>query len=205
MDRVILLPTAETHPSGTFYLTSYEIVILQAGFALGDRTQLSLTIVPPFGKDPLLPIDLSLKAVVARTERVRVAAIGSATGLIGFEQGEAMLGRVGGVTQLCFDVQCRSSASMSGNLALGGPALIFGNGIGTILRTSDLAAFLFEVQSLIPIGRAAADVHGIAGAGGIRFSGRSWAVDLALEVPLDRRGNLPPALPFVAATYRFLP
>jgi len=201
-----LLPTAETHPQGTFYLSSYEILILQAGYAFTDRMQFSLSIIPVvFQKDPIVPVDLSLKAVLSRSGRVRLAAMASATGLLGFEQGEAFVGRFGGVTELCIDEACRSSVNVAANLMLAGPALLLANGAGAILRTSDLFAFLVELQSIVPVGREVADVHALGGAGGVRLSGARWAVDLALEAPLDRRGNLPKALPWIAATYRFLP
>lgn len=199
------MPTAETHPAGTIYLSSYDIAILQAGYALSDRFQLSLTFVPPVSKDFLLPLDLSLKGVVARGRRVRVAAIASATGLLGFEQGEAFLGRFGGVTELCFDDKCRSSANVMANLVLGGSALLIGDGIGVIARTSDLVALLIELQSLVPVGREVADAHGIAGAFGVRLSGRRWGVDLTLEAPIDPTPKNVRLIPILVGTYRFLP
>ena len=36
-DRVVLLPTATTHPAGTFYFSNYELIIFQAGYAFTDR------------------------------------------------------------------------------------------------------------------------------------------------------------------------
>lgn len=204
-DRVVFLPTADTHPAGTFYVSSYEIAILQAGYALSDRVQLSATLVPPVGKDFLLPLDLSLKAVVARGRQVRVAALASATGLLGFEQGESFFGRFGGVTQLCFDEKCRSSANVSANLILGGRALLVANGLGIIARTSDLVALLFEMQSLVPVGREVADAHGIAGAFGVRLGGPRWAVDLALEAPIQPTSKDVKVIPVLVGTYRFLP
>lgn len=202
----MLFPTAETHPKGTLYLSSYEIAFLQVGYAVSDRAQVTLSIVPLFfTEDPLVPVDLSVKGVLARERRFRFAATASGSGFLGFEQGEAFLGRFGSVAQLCFDDSCRSSANVNAHLVLGGPALLAMTGVGFIARTSDLVALLFEFQSLVPVAREAADVHGVAGAFGVRFSGASWAVDLALDAPLDRRGNLPPVLPLLVGTYRFLP
>ncbi len=204
VDRVVLVPTAETHPAGTWYFSTYEIVILQAGYALSDRTQLTLTTIPPLSGEPAVPLDLSLKAVLARSRRVRVAAMGSASGVLGLESGEAVVGRVGGAAQLCFDDRCRSSISTAVNLVLGGPLVVLGDGAGAILRASDLFAFLVEVQSVVPIAREAGEIHVLAGAVGARFSGRRWAVDVALEAPLDRRAN-PAVAPVIVGTYRFLP
>jgi hypothetical protein len=204
LDRVVLVPTAETHPAGTWYVSSYEILLLQAGYALTDRTQLSLTMFPYFTKDPLIPLDLSLKGVLVRSPRVRVAAMGSFSSLIGYEGGAAALGRLGGVTQLCFDDSCRSSVSTAANLLLAGGVVLVADGVGAVIRTSDLFAFLIEAQSVLPLGGAAGDYHALAGALGFRLSGRAWAVDLAFETPLDHKTN-PQVIPVLAATYRFLP
>jgi hypothetical protein len=203
VDRVILVPTAETHPAGTWYLSSYEIVLLQIGYALSDRAQLSFSIAPIFSKDPLVPIDLTLKGVVARSDRVRVAAMASATGLLGYQSTEAIVGRLGGVVQLCFDSECRSSVSTLANAVLAG-SVIFADGVGAVLRTSDHVALLLELESVIPLSRENGQINALGGAAGVRFSGTRWGVDLALGGPLDRRTR-PQLLPFLAATYRFLP
>jgi len=203
VDRVLLVPTAETHPAGTWYLSSYEVLLLQLGYALSDRAQLSFTIFPYFTKDPLIPMDLTLKAVLMRRGRARVAAMGSATGLLGYQSTEAIVGRMGGVVQLCFDDACRSSVSTTANAVLAG-SLILMDGIGAIVRTSDSVALLLEAESVLPLSRNTGQINALAGAFGVRFSGRSWGIDLALGGPLDRRTK-PQLLPFLAATYRFLP
>ena len=204
VDRVVLVPTAETHPAGTWYLSSYDILLLQAGYALTDRTQLTLTLTPPLDSALLMPVDMTVKTVLARTERVRVAATGSVSGLLGYEAGAVFLGRVGGVAQLCLDDDCRSSINMAGNATLLGSTVLFLDGVGAILRTNDTVAFLLELQSVLPLSRDNGDYHAFAGAGGIRLSGKAWGVDLAFEAPLDRRTH-PQVIPVLAATYRFLP
>ncbi len=202
VDRVVLVPTAETHPAGTLYLSSYDLVGLQAGYALGDRTQLTLSFVPPLSRDPVVPLDLTLKAVIARSRRVRVAAMASATGIIGLDEAESAIGRVGAVTELCFDDGCRSSVSTAANLSLAGQYLVLADGVGAILRASELFAVLVELQSVLPISREGGQINVLAGALGARLSGRMWAVDLAVEAPLDRRTH-PRAVPVFVATVRF--
>src|SRR6185295_2268577 len=49
-DRVVLAPTAYTHPAGTFFVSSYDVVFLQAGYALSDSTQVSVTVTPMIGE-----------------------------------------------------------------------------------------------------------------------------------------------------------
>src|SRR5689334_3362997 len=40
-DRVVLVPTAETQPQGTLFLSSYEIVGAGVGYAFSDRVHAS--------------------------------------------------------------------------------------------------------------------------------------------------------------------
>ena len=199
VDRVLLLPTAETQPAGTTTLTSYEIAVLQVGYAFSDTTQVTLTTTPPI--EGIVPLDLSVKSTLARGERYRLAAFGSVSGAAGIENGPAWLGRVGFVGQACFDEHCRSSANLGATAVLLGPATFVATGAGLVLRVSELFAILVEVDSLVPAGRSFADYHGIVGGAGFRWSGRRWAVDAALYSSLDGEG---PALPFLAASYRFL-
>jgi hypothetical protein len=200
VDRVVFFPTAETHPEGTLYFSSYEIVLLQAGYAATDRTQVTLTAMPPLRNETVLPFDLTLKTVVARTPEFRVAALGSVSGISGTDLGTGVVGRVGGVVQLCFEWTCRSSVSLGSNVALLGPAIFVGNSAGVVLRASDHVSVLFEVEAAIPIGTFGNEFNGIAAAPGVRFTGEHLALDIAFAHSLDVLEG--PALPFLAATYR---
>ncbi len=202
VDRVILMPTAETHPRGTLFFSSYEIILLQAGYALSDETQISLTLTPPVGKDNVVPLDVTLKTVVLRQPRVRLAAYGSASGVAGLKEGTALLGRVGATFQGCFDVTCGSSVSVASTLLLLGPALISADGVGMILKVSDTVDWLFEVDSLVPLGREAGIYNGISAGTGVRISGEHLGLDIALLAPLDRTAKGIAVAPFLAGTYR---
>jgi hypothetical protein len=199
VDRVIIAPTAETHPEGTLYLSSYEIVLLQAGYAVTDRTQVTLTSMPPLPNEKILPLDLTLKTVVARAPEYRVAALASVSGIAGIEQGTVVVGRLGGVAQLCFERTCRSSVSVATNVLLVGQAIIT-SGVGLVVRGTDHVSVLLEVDSLVPVGRDVAIYGGLAIGPGIRFSGEHLALDLAFMHALDVLEG--PGVPFLAATYR---
>lgn len=203
VDRVLLMPTGETQPAGTVVFSSYEIIGLQAGWAMSDTTQLTLTATPPLGADGIFPLDVTLKTVILRAPRVRVAALGSASGLIAYEQGNALVGRAGAVVQLCFDDACRSSVSTGTTAVLAGPAMLVGNGVGAIWRLTDLLALLAEVDTLIPLGREAGTYYGMAAAPGLRLSGRAWGVDFALYRAIGRGTS--PTVPLLVGTYRFSP
>lgn len=202
VDRGILMPTAETQPKGTLYFSSYEIVLLQAGYAVGNDTQISFTLTPPVGKDDVLPLDISLKSVVLREPKVRLAAFGSASGILGLKEGAAFVGRVGGAFQGCFNEACSSSVNVASTLLLIGPGLITANAVGSILKVSDTVDWLFEVDSLVPLGREAGIYNGIAAGTGVRLSGKHLGLDLTLVTPLDRKAKDLPVFPFLAGTYR---
>src|SRR5690242_9668594 len=203
VDRVVVMPTGETQPAGTLTFSSYDIVGLQAGWAMSDTTQLTLTATPPLGPDGIFPLDVTLKTVVLRAPRVRIAALGSASGIIASQQGNALVGRAGAVVQLCFDEACRSSVSTGSTILLAGPAMLVANGFGAIWRLTDVFALLLEVDSLIPVGREAGNYYGMAVGPGIRFSGKRWGIDFALYRGLGSGSSS--AVPLLVGTYRFLP
>lgn len=202
-DRVVVLPTAYTHPEGTVYFSSYEILVLQAGWAVSDATQVSLTSTPPIDGG-IVVLDLSLKTAVLREDRVRAAGLVSTSGIVGMEEGQMFLGRIGGALQLCADDPCRSSVTMAGTTAFVGPVTVLLGGVGLTWNVARWATLLLEVETLTPIGREAGKAHGIAVMPGFRFPYRSWALDLSLGRILDPRNEIP-VLPFVAFTYRVLP
>jgi len=200
IDRVLVMPTAETHPAGTYYFSSYEIVLLQAGYAVSDRTQITLTSMPPLPQEKILPLDLSLKTVLARLPEFRIAALGSVSGIAGLEEGTAFVGRVGGVVQLCLERTCGSNVSVGTSIAMAGPAIIAGTAAGAIIRASRVTSILFEIDSAIPLGTAANEANGLAFASGVRFSGPHLGLDLAIARRIDLLDSI--VVPFVAATYR---
>ena len=202
----MIQPTGYTHPEGTFYMSTYDIVLLQMGYAVSDFAQVSLTGTPPLGEDGIFPLDLSLKALVYDDRHVRVAGIGAVTGLVGLEEGNFFLGRVGGVTQLCFDDACDSSANVAATALLAGPATLTFAGVGFIWRLSSWAALLLELDTLIPLGTEAGEYNGIAVLPGFRFPYRTWSLDLGFARALDvEEEPEAPVIPFIAFTYRVLP
>jgi hypothetical protein len=201
-DRVLLAPTAYTHPGGSFYATSYDIALLQFGYALSDSTQISVTGTPPV--EGVLPLDLSLKTRLLDERRVRIAVIASATGIVGLNEGDFFLGRGGGVVQLCFDDACKGSFSLGSTLLLAGPASLLASGAGAIVPATHWLHLLFEADSLLPIGREAGPYNGVAIGGGVRFPFRSWAIDLGALRALETTSSTA-TVPLLAISYRYVP
>lgn len=206
VDRVAFLPTAETHPSGTWYIGDYDILVPHVGVAVSDRTQVTLVLTgDPFARDPLGLADVSVKSVLARGYRYRLAAIGAISGLIGFEQGFGFVGRAGFVTQLCFEDTCRSSVNVSTNMGFAGAVVIL-NGVGFVLKVSELVSILAEGAILIGAGPGGVEeAHGGGGDVGLRLSRERWGLDFAAGALGRGAGENSVPLLLIAFTYRFLP
>ncbi|MES1165816.1 MAG: hypothetical protein ABUR63_08665 [Verrucomicrobiota bacterium] len=200
-DRVILLPTAYTHPKGTVFVSNYDIALLQAGYAMTDQTQISVSAVPPLGGEGIAFFDLTLKTALAGGGLVRAAALGSVTGGVGNDIGTLLLGRIGGVVQLCMTPNCGSGFTLSSNGVLAGPVLLMVNGVGGTLRVGRRVSLLAEVEFLVPIGREGNQWNGAAVGGGVRFHFSHWGFDLALL----RTARGKDALPLLTVTYRSAP
>jgi hypothetical protein len=198
---VVVVPTAYTHPAGTVYVSDYDIFLLQAGYAVAEGTQLTLTSTIPI--EGLVLADMSLKVALVREGPVRVAAIGSATGIWGLDVGDAIFGRAGGVAQFCLDEACDSSANLGGTLLLGGPDTLLGAGLGFIWHAVSWLSVLGEVETLLPMTPQAGNVNGIAFSPGVRLPFRTWSLDFAITRPLGVAGA--PTIPLLAFTLRVLP
>jgi hypothetical protein len=195
-DRGVLMPTATTHPRGTLFVSDYDVLVVQIGYAVTDDTQLSLTAVPRLGQEQVTGLDVTLKTSLFRGARVRVAALGSASGGFAKDTPAVGVGRVGGVVQLCLEARCDSSLSMSSDVVLAG-ALIMANGVSGIFRVSPRLALLGELDTLVPLGNLVDGLGGALAGGGLRVLGAHWGFDATALRTF--RGAW---VPFLALTYR---
>jgi hypothetical protein len=217
-DRVLLVPTAETHPQGTLFATSYEILVFAVGYAFTDRMQASVTGTTD-GHGGL--VDLDLKANLLRSRWLRLAALTSIDFLHARGDEEDLLfGRPGVSAQLCFELACRTSLSMHAMLVLHdepNTLLPFGFGAGFVARMSSDVSVLLEYDMLVNASRDLdlIDLPVFAVGYGARISAApSWSLDLALirRMQSDHTVRLqPPSLfdllgvPFIAFTFRGVP
>jgi hypothetical protein len=198
-DRVILLPTATTHPQGTFYFSNYELIVFQGGYAFTDSTQVSVTAIP-IPSESVTALDFSLKSSVYRGGLVRAAAIGSASGVVGKDVGIAFLGRAGAVVQVCLAQRCESSLSLSTNAVLIGTLLMV-NGAGGIWRIGPHVSLLGELATMLPVGTAGGQFNGALLSGGVRLHYTHWGFDFSAMHLLDSSDGVA-TVPFFAMTYR---
>jgi hypothetical protein len=210
VDRVMLASTAETHPEGTFFLSDYDLAAAQIGYAFTDRAQLAVSFAPSiFVRQPYFA-DVTLKANVHRGETLHAAL------LVGFDAlafpgrpEQNLLGaRAGGVAQICFELACRSSVSLGGNVLFSNrtsEVVPFLFSAGLVVYLSPLVKLLAEPSWSAVLGHGALDgPRGFLFGYGVRLSQHDWGVDLGFVKPFDPNdeGPIAPGYPFVAATWR---
>lgn len=196
LDRVLLVPTAETHPEGTLFITVYELILPSIGYAITDDLQASVFGFTDFESGVL---ELRVKANVLRAGLVRVALATSLDYLTSdpdelddpAAEHDFLLGRADAMLQLCFDARCRSSLSSAVTVAASAQnELVFPVALGTgvTIQGSPLLTLLLEYGAIV---NAADDVdllplplHVVSY--GVRFTwSRSWALDVALARALN--------------------
>jgi hypothetical protein len=212
-DRVLLVPSAETHPGGTLFGSSYEVLLLSGGYALTDRVQASIT---GFTDLTFGILDLNLKANLLRSPGLRIAALSGIDVLHG-ENEDVLAGRAGTTFQICFELACRSSLSLHATLVLHDqPNLILPLlfGAGFTVRISDDVSGLLEYSGLANPARDLELIElpvYLIGYGARISTHPSWALDLALLRPLQSERGIrvgAPKLfeffgvPLVVFTYR---
>jgi hypothetical protein len=198
------MPTAETSPEGSWTFTDYEIVILQIGYAVSDRTQITLTGAPPLAAEEIVPLDFSVKTVVLRDPRLSIAVMGSATGIFGAEGGSGFIGRAGGVVTLCEPAwTCRVGLSMATNLALLAQFSELLSGIGASVRLSRTISLVAEIDTALPLGPEAGEFNGVMGGSGVRFSKANWGIDLGFFVAGKAHAPIT-GIPWIVGTYRVM-
>lgn len=207
-DHIVLFSTAETHPKGTFYFSDYELILLQAGYAITDSVQVSLTGVPPLVKSQPYFFDLAIKGNFLRTEVVRLALVGAGTAVVlpDTDPSSVFGARLNGISQFCFEGLCKNSFSFNVGTFINSesntvvPITLAG---GLVVQPSSLVKLLLEPAYALVIGEGVEDQpEGFLLNYGIRLSGEHFGFDLAFIRPFGADSPLILGVPWVAFTYR---
>lgn len=209
-DRVVLFPTAETQPEGSFFVSSYELVLIQLGYAVSDDVQISALFLPPIVEDQPLFFSPTVKWNVARGSSGNVALVGGIDLVANTDDDSAVLGRLGAVGQLCFDSACDSSVSGNAHFwsqlgESGDSGTLVLLGAGATVRASELVSLLLEPSYALLLQDG--EIEGPEGfllSYGVRLSGSRFGLDLTFVRPFaeDISDELLLGVPFVVATYR---
>jgi hypothetical protein len=221
VDRVLLVPTAETQPQGTAFMTAYELILPQVGYAFSDRLQVSLFGFTDFSGGGFF--ELRVKANVLRLPLLRIA-VGASVDYLFFddvdegEDEDLLIVRPDAVLQLCFERLCRSSLSIAGSAVMHAQTellLPIMAGAGVTLYVVPALSFLLEYSAMFnaadDLDLVALPLHQVSY--GVRVSWtRSWALDVGLLRVLNPERDIvtkQPQLfdllgvPLLAISYRF--
>jgi hypothetical protein len=207
-DHVVLFSTAETHPKGTFYFSDYELIFLQAGYAVTDSVQLSFTGVPPLVNDQPYFFDFAVKGNFLRTDAVRHALIGAGTAVVvpTADPSSVFGARLNAVSQFCVEALCQSSLSLNVGTFINSASnqiVPITLGAGLVVHASELVKILVEPAYALALGEGVDDQpDGFLLNYGLRLSGERFGFDLAFIRPFGAGSPFILGVPWVAFTYR---
>ncbi len=209
-DRVILLPTAETHPKGRLYFSAHEVIFWQLGYAFTDRIQATVTTWPVIVRDQPFFIDGSFKANFYRSDIARLALAGGVTyvaSTVDTVNNTASVGRLALMGQLCVTRGCWTSVvgGLSAWVPLSqGTGSLYAGGIGVTSKLSKYVGLLFEVDSGAFYDQELRFAEGALVNYGVRFAGSNIGVDLTMLKPAFSGANddLVMGIPWISFTYR---
>jgi hypothetical protein len=204
VDRLVLMPTAETQPKGRLYFSAYEVIFWQLGYAFTDRIQATVTSWPYIVEDQVFFADGTVKANLLRTDLFRLAAIGGAAYFREPDADSGTLFHGGAAGQLCVSHRCWTSivGSVIGWKDLSdSKKAFFTTGIGITAKLNKTIGLLLELDSTLRHdGQTDLDRFGLMNYG-LRFSGKKVGVDIAMIRPFPAH-KFVLGLPWIAFTYR---
>ena len=216
IDRVFLLPSAETQPAGTLSFNDYELLLLGVTYGVTDNFQITGQALAPIVKDMPTFLNGSAKLVVLRTDRLRLAVQGGLTYVNANDDGpdndSALGASLGGIVSICLDADCHSMAtgSVTGFSAIAGDNT--DNDIGILYSGGVTAKVAKHAKLLLEVTSAAAQTSesGFTSADsalvsyGVRFFSSSIAGDIGFVKPVGDAGDddFILCLPFINFTYR---
>lgn len=210
-DRGWVMPTAFTAPEGTWTLADYELLGVQAGYAITDRLTVNVGAVVPVSS--VNAAILSAKLQVIKVGRLRVAALGllahawSTDNAALYQTGGRnvdmlTLGSAGGVATLCIDAGCRSHLS-----AYLGAGLSWDGGLSAALRSGASLTFglsthwkaVFEIED----GAGNDVVKDTLAWYGLRITSSIFGLDLGIAKAIGANGRWgSSSVPFLGITLR---
>ena len=220
IDRVFLMPSADTQPKGTLAFNDYELFLLGLTYGVTDNFQVSATALAPIVEEMPIVLSGSGKLRLVSEGRVHFALQGTLTYLEdrsdsdfeGDSEGSALGLSAGALATFCLDAPCRSAlhASVTGflpvaeNTSSGDFAVVYS--AGATIKVAKHVKLLGEVTSAgISESNGGFDAaEGALLSYGVRFFSDSVAGDIGFVKPVGEGGDdeLVAGIPFINFTFR---
>jgi hypothetical protein len=217
IDRMFLLPSAETQPAGSVSFNDYELLLMGVTYGVTDDLQITGTALAPIVEDMPVIVNATAKYRLVKSGPVRFALqAGVGYGrveLFDDDEGDSNDGvfafQGGALVSLCLDgTECRSMASASVTAVTGmgegeGTAFIYGAGVTA--KVAKHAKLLFEATSAAGVENGNfSNAEGAVVSYGVRFHSNEIAADVGFMKPVGDNGDddFLLGIPFINLTYR---
>jgi hypothetical protein len=203
-NSLLFMPSAETNPKGTKYISSYELFYINTGYAPVENLHISLGFLFPIVPEMITegPVSIGVKyRTVTEPYKFNMSVMGSYTTV--FQHSDIGLITYGTAYNYYFDSKTTANLYFGGltTTKTAGMESIFSFGLGLTFRTSESSKFLVEYLNGGMFDEIVTD--GII-LFGLRFFGERISADLAGIKFLDISGSEPWFLiPLVSLTYHW--
>jgi len=201
---LLFMPSAETNPKGTWYISDYELLFMNVGYSPVENLHISTGFLFPIVPEMLTegPISFGAKLrTIGEPYKYNMSVMGSITTI--FEESEGGLITYGTAFNYYLSPATTANFYMGGltTTATAGAESIFSFGLALTFRTSESSKFIVEYLN----GGMFDDIEtkGIM-LFGLRFFGEKISADLAGVKFLDISGSDPWFfIPLLSLTYHF--
>ncbi|HQO08982.1 MAG TPA: hypothetical protein PLK90_01015 [Clostridiales bacterium] len=201
---LLFMPSAETNPKGTWYVSDYELLFMNVGYSPIDDLHISTGFIFPIVPEMITegPFSLGFKyRTMSEPYKMNMSVMGSYTAILE----EADFGLITYGTAFNYYLSPRSTANLYfGGITTsktGGKESIFSFGLALTFRTSESSKFIVEYLNGGMFDEI--ETNGIF-IFGVRFFGERISADIAGVKFLDISGSEPWFfIPLLSLTYHF--
>jgi hypothetical protein len=222
IDRGFLQPTAMTQPAGSLTYNNYELLLHGLTYGITDQVQVSATVLAPLFKDMPFVGVASVKWQFLSTQRLHLAAQGSATMIhLSFNESDSPDGSVSGsvyffgagaFASYCLREDCSSLVSLNASYQVGVASVGSGTAQAVVYGGSIVHGVSRHVKLLGEITSAGAfnvdnstfsNAPGALVSYGVRLHNSNIASDIGFIRPLFSDSDFLLGLPFINVSYRW--
>jgi hypothetical protein len=213
IDRGFLQPTAMTQPAGSLTYNNYELLLHGLTYGITDKVQVSATVLAPLFKDMPFVGVASAKWQFLSTQRLHLAAQGSATMIhVSFNESENPDSSVYLLGVGAFASDCSSLVSLNASYQVGRDSAGSGTAQAVVYGGSIVHGVSRHVKLLGEVTSAGAfnvdnstfsNAPGALVSYGVRLHNSNIASDIGFIRPMFTDSDFLLGLPFVNVSYRW--